>query len=158
VARGRYDPAEPERERRWLRLFAFLALAGGTVAWLLRRRPVVPLDDARRVPESAGAPESEPGPQREAEMPAAPGPRAGDPGDTALADRVRSEVFRDRRFKGTVNVAAEHGRVVLHGELESPDLIGELVSAVRRVEGVRDVVSRVRLPHVAVQLPKRPPT
>jgi osmotically-inducible protein OsmY len=103
-----------------------------------------------RLPEAA-APErtlEEDGPRDTA-------PLAGDPEDATLRDRVMSEVLSDERFKGNVNVATEYGRVVLHGELENPDLIDELVSAVRNVEGVRDVDSRLHLPHVEAQLPKR---
>jgi osmotically-inducible protein OsmY len=80
----------------------------------------------------------------------------GDPDDATLVDRVKSEVFRDARFKGSVNVAAEYGRILLHGELEQPELIDELVAAVRSVDGVRDVESRLHTPPVAVELPKRP--
>lgn len=80
---------------------------------------------------------------------------AGDPEDATLRDRVMSEVFGDERFKGSVNVATEFGRVVLHGELEDPDLIEELVKAVRSVDGVRDVDSRLHTPQVETQLPKR---
>jgi osmotically-inducible protein OsmY len=83
---------------------------------------------------------------------------AGDPDDAVLRDRVMSEVLGDERFKGSVNVATEYGRVVLHGELATPDLIDELVTAVRSVEGVRDVDARlhVQQTQVDVQLPKRP--
>jgi osmotically-inducible protein OsmY len=82
--------------------------------------------------------------------------RAVDAEDATLADRVRSQVFRDERFKGNVNVHAEHGRIVLHGQLEQPGLIEELVDAVRNVDGVRGVESRLRTPEIPVELPKRP--
>ena len=83
---------------------------------------------------------------------------AGDPEDATLADRVKSQVFRDERFKGNVNVAAQYGRIVLHGELEQPGLIDELVEAVRNVEGVRGVESHLHTPgdEIPVDLPKRP--
>ena len=102
-----------------------------------------------RLPDEAAPPSSE---QRTE-------PLAGDPEDATLRDRVMSEVFRDERFKGNVNVAAEYGRIVLHGELERPELVDELVDAVRRVEGVRGVDSRLHTsePDVEVELPRRAP-
>ena len=81
---------------------------------------------------------------------------AGDPEDATLAARVKTEVFRDERFKGSVNVSAQYGRIVLHGELEQPELIDELVTRVRDVDGVRDVESHLHTPPVDVDLPKRP--
>jgi osmotically-inducible protein OsmY len=69
------------------------------------------------------------------------------PDDQTLVDRVESQVFRDRHdVKGRVNVNAEHGRVVLRGELESPEQIDDLVGAVRSVDGVRDVESLLHVP------------
>ncbi len=62
------------------------------------------------------------------------------PDDQTLVDRVESEIFRDRQdVKGKVNINAEQGVVVLRGELDSQDLIDDLVSAVREVDGVRNV-------------------
>lgn len=81
---------------------------------------------------------------------------AGDPEDATLADRVKTEVFRDERFKGNVNVSAQYGRILLHGQLEQPELIDELVARVRDVDGVRDVESHLQTPPVEVELPKRP--
>ena len=82
----------------------------------------------------------------------------GDPEDATLADRVKSQVFRDDRFRGSVNVSAQYGRIVLHGELEQAGLIDELVEAVRNVEGVRGVESHLHAPgdEIPVDLPKRP--
>jgi hypothetical protein len=85
-----------------------------------------------------------------------PEPVAESPEDRTIVDRVKSEVLRDDRFKGNVNVSAEFGRILLHGELENPDLIDELVSRVRDVEGVRDVDSRLHVQTVEAELPKRP--
>jgi hypothetical protein len=68
------------------------------------------------------------------------------PDDTALADdetlrqRVESQLFRDRHIpKGDLNITAEHGMLVLRGELESPGEIVRLEERVRRVHGVRGV-------------------
>jgi osmotically-inducible protein OsmY len=104
-----------------------------------------------RLPDAA-TPQAEPPSEQPTEV------LGGDPEDATLADRVRSEVFRDDRFKGSVNVTAQYGRIVLHGELGQPELIDELVARVRDVDGVRDVESHVqtRPAHVDVELPKRP--
>ena len=81
---------------------------------------------------------------------------AGDPEDATLAARVKTEVLRDERFKGNVNVSAQYGRILLHGQLEETGLIDELVARVRGVDGVRDVESHLQTPPVDVELPKRP--
>jgi osmotically-inducible protein OsmY len=62
------------------------------------------------------------------------------PNDATLVQKVESEVFRDHSIpKGRINVNAENGVVVLRGQVESPDLVQHLESAVRDVHGVRDV-------------------
>lgn len=67
--------------------------------------------------------------------------------DTELAHKVESIVFRNERFpKGRISVNAERGEVFLRGELERPELIAELVEAVRRVPGVRSVANLLHLP------------
>jgi osmotically-inducible protein OsmY len=62
------------------------------------------------------------------------------PNDATLIARVQSIVFRDPAIaKDRVNVNAEHGIVVLRGELDRPAQIAELEAAVREVPGVREV-------------------
>ena len=69
------------------------------------------------------------------------------PDDQTLVDRVESEILRDRQeVKGKVNINAEEGVVVLRGELESQDLIEDLVNAVREVDGVRNVENLLHTP------------
>ena len=69
------------------------------------------------------------------------------PDDQTLVDRVESEIFRDRKkVKGKVNINAEEGVVVLRGELESQDLIDDLVKAVHEVDGVRNVENLLHTP------------
>ena len=69
------------------------------------------------------------------------------PDDQTLVDRVESEIFRNRKeAKGKVNINAEEGVVVLRGELESQDLIEDLVNAVREVDGVRNVENLLHTP------------
>jgi osmotically-inducible protein OsmY len=60
--------------------------------------------------------------------------------DATLAQKVQSELFRDADApKGSVDVNVQQGVVQLRGEVGRPELIDELVSKARRVQGVRDV-------------------
>jgi hypothetical protein len=67
--------------------------------------------------------------------------------DATLADKVRSEIFREAHaLKGDVNVNVADGVVQLRGELEQPELIEDLVERTRRVVGVRDVENLLHTP------------
>lgn len=67
--------------------------------------------------------------------------------DQVLSHKVESEVFQsDDIPKGQVSVNAEHGVVVLRGEVKSPDMISELERRVRAVHGVRDVRNLLHVP------------
>lgn len=69
------------------------------------------------------------------------------PNDETLKEKVESEVFRDPDLpKGRVNVNAENGVVFLRGEVDSPDLVEQLESATRKVQGVRDVENLLHTP------------
>ena len=69
------------------------------------------------------------------------------PDDVTLARKVESEIFRDADVpKGKINVNAEDGKVVLRGEVKSPELIEELVGKTRKVQGVQDVESLLHTP------------
>ncbi len=69
------------------------------------------------------------------------------PDDVTLARKVESEIFRDADVpEGRVNVNAEDGKVVLRGEVDSPELIEELVGKARKVQGVQDVESLLHTP------------
>ncbi len=60
--------------------------------------------------------------------------------DETLRQRVESQLFRDRHIpKGDLNINAEHGMVILRGELDSPIEIAQLEERVRHVAGVRGV-------------------
>jgi osmotically-inducible protein OsmY len=62
------------------------------------------------------------------------------PDDVTLARKVETEIFRGADVpKGKINVNVEDGVVYLRGELEQPDLIDDLESQARKVQGVRDV-------------------
>ena len=64
------------------------------------------------------------------------------PDDVTLARKVETEIFRDADVpKGKINVNAENGKVVLRGEVNSPEMIEDLVSKARKVQGVQDVES-----------------
>ena len=73
--------------------------------------------------------------------------RAGAPDDATLVDRVQSQVFREVDLPaGAVNVNAEYGKVILRGEVESDDLIRDLVDRVKDVDGVIEVESQLHTP------------
>jgi osmotically-inducible protein OsmY len=67
--------------------------------------------------------------------------------DPALASKVESEVFRDEDIpKDKINVNVEHGVVYLRGEVPDRELMDELVTRARKVDGVQGVEN---LTHVA---------
>jgi len=67
--------------------------------------------------------------------------------DADLANKVRSEIFRDEDApKGNVNVNAENGVVYLRGEVDSPEQREQLATSARQIKGVRDVVNLLHLP------------
>ena len=67
--------------------------------------------------------------------------------DGTLKAKVETELFRAADApKGTVNVNAQHGVVQLRGEVESPELIDELVARARSIQGVREVENLLHLP------------
>jgi len=69
------------------------------------------------------------------------------PDDATLADKVKSEIFRDADVpKGQINVNAENGKIVLRGEVDSPELIEDLVTKARKVQGVEEVESLLHTP------------
>jgi hypothetical protein len=73
--------------------------------------------------------------------------------DATLADKIRSEVFRDPALpKGSVNINAENGIVILRGEVEKPELIEELERKVRKVHGVERVENLLHLPGAQPQM------
>ena len=70
--------------------------------------------------------------------------------DPTLAEKVKSEIFRDQEApKGDVNVNVEQGVVYLRGEVERPEQIEELVASARKVEGVREVENLLHPPGTA---------
>lgn len=60
--------------------------------------------------------------------------------DETLRQRVESQLFRDRHVpKGHLNISAEHGMIIVRGELDSPIEIAQLEERVRHIAGVRGV-------------------
>jgi osmotically-inducible protein OsmY len=69
------------------------------------------------------------------------------PDDVTLARKVETEIFREPDVpKGKINVNAENGKVVLRGEVDSAELIEDLVSKARKVQGVEEVESLLHTP------------
>jgi gas vesicle protein len=67
--------------------------------------------------------------------------------DATLADKIRSEVFRDRNIpKGKINVNVQDRVAQLRGEVSRPELIDELVEQTRKVQGVEAVENLLHLP------------
>jgi osmotically-inducible protein OsmY len=80
------------------------------------------------------------------------GPKA-QPDDVTLARQVESEIFGDADVpKGQINVNAEEGKVVLRGEVESAEMIEELVSKARKVQGVQEVENLLHMPGQAAPM------
>ena len=69
------------------------------------------------------------------------------PDDVTLARKVETEIFRGPDVpKGKINVNAENGVVVLRGEADTPEMIEDLASKARDVQGVRDVENLLHVP------------
>ena len=69
------------------------------------------------------------------------------PDDVTLARKVETEIFREPDVpKGKINVNAENGKIVLRGEVDSPEMIDDLVAKARKVQGVRDVENLLHTP------------
>ena len=69
------------------------------------------------------------------------------PDDVTLARKVETEIFRGEEVpKGQINVNAEDGVVYLRGEVEKPDLIEDLETKARSVQGVLGVENLLHAP------------
>jgi osmotically-inducible protein OsmY len=68
------------------------------------------------------------------------------PNDATLARKVETQLFADPDLpKGRININAEHGVVVLRGELDRPEEIDAVETAARKVSGVLDVKNLLHL-------------
>jgi osmotically-inducible protein OsmY len=69
------------------------------------------------------------------------------PDDVTLARKVETEILRDAEVpKGKINVNAENGKIVLRGEVDSAEMIDDLVSKAGKVQGVHDVENLLHTP------------
>ena len=67
--------------------------------------------------------------------------------DATLKAKVETELFREADApKGSVSVNAQYGVVQLRGELESQDMIDDLVARAREIDGVNNVENLLHLP------------
>jgi osmotically-inducible protein OsmY len=73
--------------------------------------------------------------------------RSGGTDDVTLSHQVESELFRTHHeAKGRVSVNAANGVVQLRGEVDSPELIDDLVERARSVSGVKEVENLLHTP------------
>lgn len=73
--------------------------------------------------------------------------------DQTLKSKVETELFRPADApKGQVSINVENGVVFLRGEVERPDIVKDLETKVRKVQGVRDVENLLHLPGVRPQM------
>ena len=69
-----------------------------------------------------------------------------DENDATLTERVESELFRDPAIpKGDLNINAEHGIVVVRGELPDEATRERIETAIRRIPGVWEVKNLTHL-------------
>jgi hypothetical protein len=69
------------------------------------------------------------------------------PDDVTLARKVETEIFRGPDVpKGKINVNAENGVVFLRGEADTPEMIEDLATKAREVQGVREVENLLHVP------------
>jgi len=118
-----------------LRKLLFGAAAAGAVAWLAKNKDTAKAYVDRYGGQLKGA---APGGREPAEE------RLNDP---ALARKVESEVFRDDALpKESISVNAEYGVVYFRGEVPSREVMEELTTRARGVDGVRAVENLTHLP------------
>ena len=73
--------------------------------------------------------------------------------DATLAHKVESVLFRDPHIaKGRININAEHGVVVLRGEVEQPSDMRDIERAVKDIDGVHEVRSLLHLANSTTQM------
>ena len=74
-------------------------------------------------------------------------PRRRATDDVTLSHQVESELIRSHEdVKGRLSVNAANGIVQLRGEVDSPELIDDLVERARGVSGVKDVENLLHTP------------
>jgi len=123
-----------------LKKLLFGAAAAGAIAWLAKNKDTAKAYADRYAGKAKGAATNvAPGFGRQSAE-----ERLNDP---ALARKVESEVFRDDAIpKGSVSVNAEYGVVYFRGEVPSREVMDELTTRARGVDGVRAVENLTHLP------------
>ncbi len=67
--------------------------------------------------------------------------------DVTLTQKVESELYGSESApKDRISVNTANGVVQLRGEVESPELIGDLVERARSIQGVKDVENLLHTP------------
>ena len=67
--------------------------------------------------------------------------------DATLKSKVETELFRPAHVpKGKIDVNAQNGVVQLRGEVDSTELIDELVKSAKKIQGVKEVESLLHVP------------
>jgi hypothetical protein len=73
--------------------------------------------------------------------------------DATLRDKIESVIFRPANVpKGQININVQEGLVQLRGEVPRTEMIEDLESQVRRIQGVRDVENLLHPPGVEPQM------
>ena len=73
--------------------------------------------------------------------------------DVTLARKIESEIFRPADVpKGQIDVNVQNGVVQLRGEVGRPEMIEDLETQVRKIQGVEDVENLLHLPGVEPQM------
>jgi osmotically-inducible protein OsmY len=123
-----------------LKKLLFGAAAAGAITWLTKNKDTAKTYVDRYAGQLKGAATNvAPGAGRE--------PAEERLNDPALARKVESEVFRGEEIpKGSVSVNAEYGVIYLRGEVPSSDVMDELTTRARAVDGVRAVENLTHLP------------
>jgi osmotically-inducible protein OsmY len=136
-------------------LFALAGAIGAALAYFFdpdngRRRRKIAVDKAGKYVRKTGRQAQEAAAQAQGLKQKATHfsePEKPQPDDVTLARKVESEIFRDADVpKGQINVNVEDGVVYLRGELEQPDLIQDLESEARKVQGVLGVENLLHAP------------
>lgn len=124
------------------RKLLFGAAAAGAIAWLSKNQETAKRYVERYAGQAKGMAGSAPGVGRP--------PAEERLNDPALAQKVESEVFRDKDIpKGNLNVNVENGVVYLRGEVTDRAIMDQLVARTRNVDGVRGVENLLHLPSEA---------
>ena len=118
----------------------FAGAIAGAVAWLAKNKDTAKAYADRYGGQLKGAASNvTPGAGR--------GPAEERLNDSALAQKVASEVFRDEHLpKRSVSVNCEYGVVYFRGEVPTREAMDELTTRARSIDGVRAVENLTHLP------------